>query len=51
MCLEPRATFIDLTDDMEEIALLKRELLGGRGTIRTGCADDFLRRGGTEGRP
>ena len=45
MRLIPRTTLKDLANDIEEVALLKRELLGGRGTIATCRANDLLRRG------
>ena len=44
MGLVPRATLIDLADNIEKVAALKGELLGGWRTIGTGRANDFLRR-------
>jgi len=44
MGLVPRATLIDLADNIEKVAALKGELLRGRRTIATGRANDFLRR-------
>jgi hypothetical protein len=44
MGLVPRATLIDLADNIEEVAALKGELLWGWRTIGTGRANDFLRR-------
>lgn len=49
VCLIPRATFRDLTDDIEEVALLERKLLGGGSAISAGGADDLLRRGDGSG--
>ena len=45
VCLIPGATFRNLANDIEEVALLERELLGSRGAITAGGADDLLRRG------
>jgi hypothetical protein len=42
MGLVPGATLGNLADDVEEVAPLKGELLGGWGTITTGRANDFL---------
>ena len=44
MGLIPRATLIDLADDIEKVAALEGELLRGWRTIATGRANDFLRR-------
>jgi hypothetical protein len=45
VCLVPRATFRDLANDIEEVALLERELLRSGGTITAGGTDNLLRRG------
>lgn len=45
MCLVPGTTLVDLADDIEEVALLKRKLLRCRGAIAACRANDFLRRG------
>ena len=45
MRLIPGTTLKDLANDIKEVALLKRELLGSRGTIAAGGANDLLRRG------
>jgi hypothetical protein len=45
MCLVPGAALIDLANDIEEVALLERELLRGGGTVATACTYDLLRRG------
>jgi hypothetical protein len=44
MGLVPRATLIDLANNIEKVAALKGELLGCWRTIGTGRANDFLRR-------
>ena len=44
MGLVPRATFINLADNIEKVAALKGELLRGRRTIATGRANNLLRR-------
>lgn len=51
VCLIPRATFGDLTNDIEEVALLKRELLGCGRAISACGADDLLRRCDGSGGP
>ena len=43
VCLIPGATFRDLANDIEEVILLERELLGSGRAITTGGADDLLR--------
>lgn len=43
MCLIPGTTVEDLADDIEEVALVKGELLGGWGTVAACRANDLLR--------
>ncbi len=51
MGLVPRATFINFANDVEKVAALKGELLGGWRTIGTSRANDFLRRDNGGGGP
>ena len=41
----PETLVIDVSDDMEKVALLEGELLGGLGTVCRSSTDDAGRRG------